>query len=154
VVLLEVCESLRYVALLLEPVGKCEVGGDQLGLRVERLGDGETLLLIVEHLLGPLDRGVDLASVCVGLDLEMPGPARACASLPAEAEADEATPAAVRTAARNVLRLIERTSTFDRPRDVSTDAERAEEYTETRALIRRAGAKVAVVGPNVATAPT
>jgi beta-glucosidase len=111
------------------------------------------------------------ASVRAGLDLEMPGPAKARAGLPAEAEADDATRAAVRTAARNVLRLIARTGTFAHPHDVSDSAEREEEYAETRALIRRAGAegtvllkntggllplpagaRVAVVGPNAATA--
>src|SRR4029079_15865245 len=43
------------------------------------------------------------ASVRAGLDLEMPGPARARAGLLAEAAADAATRAAVRDAARNVL---------------------------------------------------
>ena len=111
------------------------------------------------------------ASVRAGLDLEMPGPAKARKNLPAEAEADDATREAVRTAARNVLRLIARTGTFEQPRDVSDAAEREEEYADTRALIRRAGAegtvllknaggllplpagaRVAVVGPNAATA--
>src|ERR687885_1540347 len=109
-------------------------------------------------------------SMRAGLDLEMPGPARARATLLAEAEADEATRAAVRTAARNVLRLIERTGTFAHPLDVSDTAERGEDYADTRALIRRGaaegmvllknagnvlplreGATVAVVGPNAAT---
>jgi beta-glucosidase len=109
-------------------------------------------------------------SVRAGLDLEMPGPARARANLLAEAEADEATRTAVRVAARNVLRLIERTGTFENPRDVSVAAESGVEHTETTALIRRAGAEgivllknegsllplpagatVAVVGPNAAT---
>ena len=79
------------------------------------------------------------ASVRAGLDLEMPGPARARAHLRAEAEADEATRAAVRAAARNVLRLLERTGTIAHPRDVGEAAERDEEYDDTRALIRRAG---------------
>jgi beta-glucosidase len=111
------------------------------------------------------------ASVRAGLDLEMPGPARARAGLLAEAEADEATRAAVRRGAGNVLRLIECTGTFDAPRDVSLEAERDEEYADTRALIRRAGAEgtvllknaggllplppdatVAVIGPNGAAA--
>lgn len=109
--------------------------------------------------------------VRAGLDLEMPGPVQARAGLLAEAEADATLRAAVRQAAGNVLRLIERTGTFDRPRDVGLAAERDEEYADTRALIRRAGAEgavllknaggllplpagatVAVVGPNAATA--
>jgi len=111
------------------------------------------------------------ASVRAGLDLEMPGPARARATLLAEAQDDADTRAAVRVAARNVLRLLERTVTLAHPREVSDDAERDEEYPETRALIRRAGAegtvllknaggllplpaqaRVAVIGPNAATA--
>ena len=106
-------------------------------------------------------------SVRAGLDLEMPGPARARASLLAEAAADDATRAAVRTAARNVLRLMERTGTLAHPRDVRVEAESDAEHPETTALIRRAGAEgvvllkneggllplpagasVAVVGPN------
>lgn len=111
------------------------------------------------------------ASVRAGLDLEMPGPARARAGLLAEAEADEAPRAAVRAAARNVLRLLERTGTLEHPQDVRAEAEHDEEYADTRALVRRAGAEgtvllknaggllplpknatVAVVGPNAATA--
>lgn len=110
-------------------------------------------------------------SVRAGLDLEMPGPARARAGLLAEAQADPATAAAVKERARAVLRLIERTGTFANPRDVSDSAEKDTEYPETRALIRRAGAEgmvllknaggvlplpagasVAVVGPNAAAA--
>ncbi|MCW5850669.1 MAG: glycoside hydrolase family 3 C-terminal domain-containing protein [Anaerolineae bacterium] len=106
-------------------------------------------------------------SVRAGLDLEMPGPARARATLLAEAEADAATAEAVRVAAGNVLRLLERTATFEQPRNVDDAAERDEEYVATRALIRRAGAegtvllkneggllplpaqaRVAVIGPN------
>ncbi|WP_019586125.1 glycoside hydrolase family 3 C-terminal domain-containing protein [Deinococcus apachensis] len=108
-------------------------------------------------------------SVRAGLDLEMPGPAKARATLLEEARNDEATRQAVREAARHVLRLIERTGTFDQPRDVRDEAERDEEYGSTRALIRRAGAEgtvllrneggllplprdaeVAVIGPNAA----
>src|ERR671933_1356621 len=77
-------------------------------------------------------------SVRAGLDLEMPGPARARANLLAEAEADEATRAAVRVAARNVLRLMERTGILDHPRDVRVEAESGVENEETTALIRRA----------------
>jgi len=87
-------------------------------------------------------------SVRAGLDLEMPGPAKARAGLLVEAEVDETVRAAVRQAARNVLRLIERTGTFERPRDVSLEAERDEEYADTRALIRRAGAEGAVLLKN------
>lgn len=109
-------------------------------------------------------------SIRAGLDLEMPGPANARAELLEEARNDETTRQAVRTAARNVLRLIERTGTLADPRDVRDEAERDEEYADTRALIRRAGAEgtvllknagilplsdratVAVIGPNAATA--
>lgn len=109
-------------------------------------------------------------SVRAGLDLEMPGPARARAGLLQEAQGDPATAAAVKERARAVLRLIERTGTFASPRDVSDAAEQDSEAPETRALIRRAaaegmvllknagllplpsGASVAVVGPNAATA--
>lgn len=109
-------------------------------------------------------------SVKAGLDLEMPGPAKARASLLAEAQADPTVAAAVRERARNVLRLLERTGTFANPRDTSIEAEKDTEYADTRALIRRAGAeamvmlkntgvlplpagaKVAVVGPNAAVA--
>ena len=127
------------------------------------------------------------ASVRAGLDLEMPGPARARATLLAEAQNDEETRAAVWVATRNVLRLLERTGTLDTRdardvrdardardvrdvRDVRDEGERDEEYADTRALIRRAGAqgtvllknaggllplptgaRVAVIGPNAAT---
>jgi beta-glucosidase len=109
-------------------------------------------------------------SVRAGLDLEMPGPAHERANLLAEAESDEATRVAVRVAARNVLRLMERTGTIDHPRDVSDEAEAGVEHPETTTLIRRAGAEgvvllkneasllplhagatVAMVGPNAAT---
>ncbi len=75
-----------------------------------------------------------------GLDLEMPGPAKARAELLAEAEADAALQAAVRTAARNVLRLLARTGTLTHPQNPRIDAEHDEEHADTRALIRRAGA--------------
>ena len=88
------------------------------------------------------------ASVRAGLDLEMPGPAKARATLLAEALKDEETRKAVRVAAKNVLRLIERTGTLTRPLDVSGEAERATEYPDTRSLIRRAGAEGAVLLKN------
>lgn len=110
-------------------------------------------------------------SVRAGLDLEMPGPAKARASLLAEAEADPETRLAVRHAARNMLRLMERTGLFDAPLDVREAAEQTVESPEVRALIRRAGtagtvllknegqllpfppgARVAVIGPNASTA--
>ncbi|THF87901.1 beta-glucosidase [Deinococcus sp. KSM4-11] len=109
-------------------------------------------------------------SVRAGLDLEMPGPARARSGLLEEAQHDPATAAAVKERAREVLRLIERTGTFATPRDVRDEAEKDTEYPDTRALIRRAGAEgmvllkntgilplpagktIAVVGPNAAKA--
>ena len=105
-----------------------------------------------------------------GLDLEMPGPARHRGEkLTAAVRAGETTPAAVREAARRVLRLIERVGGFADP---TIPAERAEDLPEVRALIRRAGAegivllkndgvlplqaparlKIAAIGPNAATA--
>lgn len=110
------------------------------------------------------------ASVLAGLDLEMPGPANARRDLLQEAEASAQVRGAVRTAARNVLRLLERTGTFERPRNTDDAAERDEEHADTRALIRRAAAegmvllknsgllplpgnvRVAVIGPNAASA--
>lgn len=109
-------------------------------------------------------------SVRAGLDLEMPGPARAREGLLEEAQNDPVTRAAVRERAREVLKLIERTNTFADPRDVRDESEKDTEYLETRALIRRAasdgmvllkntgilplpaGASIAVIGPNAATA--
>jgi beta-glucosidase len=109
-------------------------------------------------------------STRAGLDLEMPGPAKARATLLAEAERDEATGAAVRERALEVLRLVERTGAFADPLDVRDASEKETEYPDVRALIRRAGAegmvllknagllplpadaKVAVIGPNAAVA--
>ena len=108
------------------------------------------------------------ASARAGLDLEMPGPAKARANLMAEAERDPATRAAVRERALEVLRLVSRTTDLANPRDVRDEIEREVEYPAVRALIRRAGAegtvllknagllplpagaKVAVIGPNAA----
>jgi len=110
------------------------------------------------------------ASVRAGLDLEMPGPAKARASLLAEAERDADIAAAVRQRALQVLRLVERTGALATPPDVRDAAETETEYPDVRALIRRAGAdgmvllknagllplpanaRVAVIGPNAATA--
>lgn len=110
-------------------------------------------------------------SVRAGLDLEMPGPARARAGLLEEAQNDPETRQAVREAALNVLKLLERTGVLENPLDVLDANEQENEYPDTRALIRRAGAesivllkneqsilplsraaKVAVIGPNGATA--
>jgi beta-glucosidase len=109
-------------------------------------------------------------SVRAGLDLEMPGPARARRGLLQEAERDPETRLAVRERALQVLRLLERTGTFAAPRDVRDEAEKAIERPDVRALIRRAGtegmvllknagllplppqARVAVIGPNGAQA--
>ena len=110
------------------------------------------------------------ASVLAGLDLEMPGPAKARAGLLADAERDANIAAAVRDSALRVLRLAERTGALADPLDVQDAAERATEYPDLRALVRRAGAegmvllknagmlplpadaKLAVVGPNAAIA--
>ncbi|MGY2894913.1 glycoside hydrolase family 3 C-terminal domain-containing protein [Deinococcus sp. UYEF24] len=109
-------------------------------------------------------------SARAGLDLEMPGPAKARAGLLEEAQNDPVTAAAVRERARAVLDLIARTGTFTAPRDVRDTAEQDTEHPETRALIRRAAAEgmvllknsgllplkpgrtVAVIGPNAGTA--
>ncbi len=110
-------------------------------------------------------------SVQAGLDLEMPGPATARADLLTEAREEQEIRTAVRAAAGNVLHLIERTGTFELPRNVGEEAEQETEYPDTRALIRRAGAEgtvllknegnllplpagvtVAVIGPNSAAA--
>lgn len=110
------------------------------------------------------------ASVRAGLDLEMPGPAKARAGLLAEAERDADVAAAVRQRALQVLHLVERTGALASPPDVRDAAESETEYPDVRALIRRAGAdgmvmlknagllplpanaRVAVIGPNAATA--
>jgi len=109
-------------------------------------------------------------SARAGLDLEMPGPAKARAHLLAEAERDPETRAAVRERALQVVRLVERAGAFAAPPDVRDEREKETEYPDTRALIRRAGAegtvllknagllplpagaRVAVVGPNAAVA--
>jgi beta-glucosidase len=109
-------------------------------------------------------------SVRAGLDLEMPGPARARKGLREEAERDPETRKAVRERALGVLRLLERTGTFAAPRDVRDEAEMETERPDVRSLIRRAGAdgmvllknagllplrpdtRVAVIGPNGAEA--
>ena len=109
-------------------------------------------------------------SVRAGLDLEMPGPARARRGLLEEAERDGETRAAVRRAALRVLRLLERTGSFAAGRDLSEEAEQGIDHADTRAFIRRAGAEamvllkndgllplppgvtVAVIGPNGAMA--
>ena len=110
------------------------------------------------------------ASVRAGLDLEMPGPAKARATLRAEADRDPSIDAAVRESARQVVRLVERTGAFATPSDVRDDAEKEIDYADVRAWIRRAAAegmvllknagllplaadaRVAVIGPNAAVA--
>ena len=87
-------------------------------------------------------------SVSAGLDLEMPGPARVRLSLLEEAKNDEATRAAVKNAARNVLNLLSRTGVLENPLDVRDENERDEEYGDTRELIRRAGAEGTVLLKN------
>jgi beta-glucosidase len=109
-------------------------------------------------------------SLLAGLDLEMPGPARSRPGLLQAALQDDRVRQAVRQAAGRILRLIERTGTFEQPRDVSETAETEPDGAGVRSLIRRAGAegtvllknngllplpagvRVAVIGPNAATA--
>lgn len=109
-------------------------------------------------------------SLLAGLDLEMPGPARARSGLLQAAREDSRVEQAVRQAAQRVLELLSRTGTLEHPRDVSEAAETEPDDPNVRALIRRAGAegtvmlkndgllpllagvRVAVIGPNAATA--
>ncbi|SLN23443.1 Thermostable beta-glucosidase B [Aquimixticola soesokkakensis] len=103
-----------------------------------------------------------------GLDLEMPGPTRfRGADVVAAVERGDLPAELVRRAALNVLRLMERTGAMDGD---GTLNEQAVERETTRALIREAGAdgmvllkneavlplapgtKVALIGPNAATA--
>ncbi|HEX3476527.1 MAG TPA: glycoside hydrolase family 3 C-terminal domain-containing protein [Kofleriaceae bacterium] len=123
--------------------------------------------LVVSDWGGTHSAGV---SARAGLDLEMPGPAKARVSLLAEAQRDAGVRAAVRERALQVVRLVERTGALASPLDVRDASEQEIEYPDTRALIRRAGAegmvllknagvlplpadaRVAVVGPNAAVA--
>jgi beta-glucosidase len=104
-----------------------------------------------------------------GLDLEMPGPARHRGDKLLEAvHSGAVAPAAIREAARRLLRLIARVGAFREP---TIAPERADNRPETRALIRRAGTqgivllknegilplqsktlKIAAIGPNAASA--
>ena len=103
-----------------------------------------------------------------GQDLEMPGPGRQRKDkLVAALKAGEVSEADIREAAGHVLDWIDSVGAFASP---AIEAERAEDLPETRALIRRAGAegavllkndgalplaspgKIAVIGPNAATA--
>src|SRR3954452_18940623 len=105
-----------------------------------------------------------------GLDLEMPGPTRHRGEHLVEAvRAGDVSPEAIRESARRILRLIARVGAFDDP---TIPPELAVDRPEHRALIRRAGAegtvllkndgllpldasslaKIAVIGPNAATA--
>ncbi|TNB46232.1 beta-glucosidase [Martelella lutilitoris] len=86
------------------------------------------------------------AALLAGLDLEMPGPGKFRGEKLIKAvENGEVPAAAVRHAARRVLRLIERVGakTSD-----DLEVEQAEDRLETRALIRRAGAAAAVLLKN------
>lgn len=105
-----------------------------------------------------------------GLDLEMPGPTRKRGEqLVAAVKDGRVIPEAIRESARRILRLIGRVGGFERP---ELPEEQAIDRPEHRALIRRAGAegcvllknagalplspsaleKIAVIGPNAATA--
>ena len=103
-----------------------------------------------------------------GQDLEMPGPGRwRKDKLAAALKAGEVSEADIREAAGRVLNWIESVGAFPSP---AIEPERAEDLPATRALIRRAGAegavllkndgvlplaspgKIAVIGPNAATA--
>lgn len=110
------------------------------------------------------------ASARAGMDLEMPGPAKARAHLLAEAERNADVRAAVRARALQVVHLVERSGALAAAPDTRDDHERDVEYPDVRALIRRtaaesmvllkntgllplpADAKVAVIGPNAAVA--
>ena len=108
------------------------------------------------------------AAIKGGQDLEMPGPGRwRKEKLAAALKAGEVSLADIREAAAHVLNWIESVGAFASP---EIEPERAEDLPETRALIRRAGAegavllkndgalplaspgKIAVIGPNAATA--
>jgi len=105
-----------------------------------------------------------------GLDLEMPGPGVHRREKLVQAHKDSRVEAtAIREAALRILRLIDRVGAFEAP---GIPDERAEDLPATRALIRRAGAEgmvllknngalplapkagatVAVIGPNAKTA--
>lgn len=85
-------------------------------------------------------------TVNAGLDLEMPGPTRDRGEkLVAAVEAGEVSHEAVRTAALNILRLMQRTGALADHRD---HVEHADDRPEHRALIRRAGAEGAVLLTN------
>jgi beta-glucosidase len=105
-----------------------------------------------------------------GLDVEMPGPTRFRGQQLVDAvRSGEVSPAAIADSARRMLRLIQRVGAFDDP---TIPPEQAVDRPEHRALIRRAVAeatvvlkndgilpldasrlrKIAVIGPNAATA--
>ncbi|HQY31911.1 MAG TPA: glycoside hydrolase family 3 N-terminal domain-containing protein, partial [Thermomicrobiales bacterium] len=86
-----------------------------------------------------------------GLDLEMPGPTRQRGSkLSAAVASGSVSRTAIRTAADNVLRLIDHVDGGNHP--ASAD-ERAVDLPETRALIRAAGAQGIVLLKNQGVLP-
>lgn len=86
-----------------------------------------------------------------GLDLEMPGPTRdRGAALVRAVEAGTVPRDAVRQAALNMLRLLQRTGALQ---DARPHEEKAVEREATRALIRRAGARGTVLLTNDGTLP-
>jgi beta-glucosidase len=86
------------------------------------------------------------ASLAAGLDLEMPGPPRHRGAALAAAVAEGSLPeAAIDTAVRRILGLLERTGRFEAPGDA---AERADDRPEHRRLARRAAAESIVLLKN------
>lgn len=109
-------------------------------------------------------------AINAGLDLEMPGPTiQRGPKLRAAVDAGQVSRTAVRTAAENILTMIDRVDGGSNP---ASDKEEAVDLPETRALIRKAGAQgivllknngilplnrseiksIAAVGPNADTA--
>lgn len=90
-------------------------------------------------------------TVNAGLDLEMPGPTRDRGQKLLDAvNAGDVTEETINLRAAAMLRLLERTGALD---DQRPHVEKAENRTEHRALIRRAGAEAAVLLKNDGVLP-